>query len=216
MNLISLNAWSGKAGKEKILVFFERHKKDTDIFCLQEIWHNGPDLTGHKAGGNLMRGEIRNIFDEISRVLNTHKGYFRPHFKDWFGLATFVRKNIDVFEEGDRFVHKHRVYEPENDIANHARNIQYIKIRFPDGLRTIINFHGLWNGGGKGDSEERLAQSKKILEFIKELSEPFLITGDFNLAPTAESLIMLEKFGLRNLIKEYGINQPGQVFIQSR
>lgn len=37
MKLISLNTWGGRAGKEELLAFFERHR-DIDIFCLQEIW----------------------------------------------------------------------------------------------------------------------------------------------------------------------------------
>ena len=68
-----------------------------------------------------------------------------------------------------------------------------------------MNFHGLWNGGGKGDSEDRLLQSGRIIEFMKTLSDPYLICGDFNLLPDTESLKKLEDFGLRNLIKEYGI-----------
>ena len=36
MKIITLNAWAGRAGEDKILQFFEKYK-DTDIICLQEI-----------------------------------------------------------------------------------------------------------------------------------------------------------------------------------
>ncbi len=68
----------------------------------------------------------------------------------------------------------------------------------------ICNFHGLWNGKGKSDTEDRLKQSEKILEFIGGTDDSVILAGDFNLSPDTESLAMLEK-DMRNLIKEYGI-----------
>ena len=73
------------------------------------------------------------------------------------------------------------------------------------GLRTIMNFHGLWNGKGKGDSEDRLVQSDNIVNFVKSLTTPVILCGDFNLRPDTKSLAKIEELGLRNLIKEYGI-----------
>ena len=206
MKLISLNIWGGRGGREDLLDFFEKYKKDIDFFCLQEVWHEGPDLSGKLAGGSLMGGEMRNAFKEIGNILPWHDGYFKPHFREWYGLATFLKKDMTILEEGNVFVYKHKEYDPDgDDIGNHARNIQYATIQFPDGPKTVINFHGLWNGQGKGDSEERLVQSDRIIQFIKGLSNPFLIAGDFNLSPATESLKRLEDFGLRNLVKEYGI-----------
>lgn len=94
---------------------------------------------------------------------------------------------------------------PKGDVGHHARNIQYVKIDTKDGPRVIINFHGLWNGKGKGDSEDRLLQSDKIIDFIKKVSNPVVLCGDFNLLPETESLKKFEEMGLRNLIKENGI-----------
>ena len=37
MKIITLNTWGGRAGEERLLDFFNTHKDDTDIFCLQEI-----------------------------------------------------------------------------------------------------------------------------------------------------------------------------------
>jgi len=101
---------------------------------------------------------------------------------------------------------------PEEDLGNHARNIQYVTLETIRGLITVINFHGLWNGQGKGDSEERLTQSENILNFVKGLSNDFILCGDFNLLPETKSLKMLEEHGLRNLIKEYGITSTRTSF----
>ena len=68
-----------------------------------------------------------------------------------------------------------------------------------------MNFHGLWNGQGKSDSADRIAQSRRLLDFLAGRREPFVVGGDFNLAPDTRSLKMLEKAGLRNLVAEFGV-----------
>ena len=43
MKIISLNTWGGRGGKENLLKFIEKYK-DTDIFCLQEMWNGGEHM----------------------------------------------------------------------------------------------------------------------------------------------------------------------------
>lgn len=208
MKIISLNTWGGRAGKEGLLTFFKEHKGDTDVFCLQEIW-SAPysHLQGHKAGGKeIDHSEIMTQgLQEISELLSDFVPYFRPHQGDHYGLLMLVKKNIEVKVEGEVFVYKHKGYVPEGDVGNHARNIQFITIEFNNSPLTVINFHGLWNGQGKGDSEDRLNQSKKIKEFIEDQKGGVIMCGDFNLLPNTQSIKILEDISLKNLIKEKGI-----------
>lgn len=208
MKIISLNTWGGRAGREGLLSFFKEHKDDTDIFCLQEIW-SAPysHLEGYKAGGKeidhseiMVRG-----LQEISELLAHFVPYFRPHHGDHYGLLMLVKKGIEVKVEGEIFVYKHKGYVPEGDIGNHARNIQFITTTFNGSPLTVINFHGLWNGQGKGDSEDRVNQSNKIKEFIETVSGSVVMCGDFNLRPDTQSIKILEDAGLQNLIKETGV-----------
>jgi len=209
MKLISLNTWGGRAGKEKLLAFFKAHA-DVDIFCLQEIW-SAPykHLEGQAAGGlEIEHGQIQVYgLQEISATLDTHIAHFRPHHLENYGLLMLVRKDIEVLEEGDVFVHKQRGYIPEGDVGNHARNLQYVTFATEFGPRTTLNLHGLWdsNNTGKADTPDRLKQSDNIAAFLKTLTNPYVLAGDFNLLPDTESLKRLEDLGLRNLIKEYGI-----------
>ena len=85
------------------------------------------------------------------------------------------------------------------------RNLQYVTVEGASGPFSVVNFHGLWNGRGKGDSDERIEQSRKILEFLAGRREPFVLCGDFNLLPGTESLRMIEAAGLRNLVAEFGV-----------
>ncbi len=212
MKLISLNTWGGRAGKKDFLNFFDTHK-NVDVFCLQETWlTTHKHLDGKKAGGQVIDYTSVVLIDEIASVIPGHTGYFRPHFFDTYGLMTFTKKDFPVTEEGEVFVFKEKGYRSEGDLGNHARNIQYITTHKNGKVITIINFHGLWNGKGKTDTEDRIQQSKNILEFIRKIPGECILIGDFNLLPETKSLQMFELFGLRNLIKEYGITSTRTSF----
>ena len=212
MRIISLNTWGGRAGKEKLLSFFKTNADSVDVFCLQEIW-SAPykHLEGHPAGGLEISHEQIMVYglQDISSVLPNHSAFFRPHHLDNYGLLMLVNKNLIVKEEGEIFVYRHKGYIPEGDVGNHARNIQYVTIETPSGPITVINFHGLWttaeSGKSKGDTQERLEQSEKILAFTKKLKSPFVLCGDFNLLPETASIRKFEDAGLRNLIREFGV-----------
>ena len=162
-------------------------------------------MLGEKAGGMKLERAIPQLLKNIQHTLSGHTAYFRPHFFDFYGLAMFVKKDIKVLEEGDIFVYKEHGWISPEEWGNHARNLQYLTFDTPEGVRTVLNFHGLWNGGGKTDSEDRLKQSDKIAGVLKNIANPYILCGDFNLLPETESLKKLEALGLRNLIKENGI-----------
>lgn len=206
MKLISLNTWGGRAGKDKLLRFFKSHK-DVDIFCLQEIYSTPYEqLEGRTSGKDIEDAKTMvHGGQEIAAQLDTHIAYFRPHHLENYGLMMLVKKGLYVIFEGDVFVYKDKDHIPEGDVGFHSRNVQFVTIETEKGNRSILNFHGLWNGEGKGDSGDRLLQSDRMLKFMETLSNPFVITGDFNLLPDTKSIKKLEDFGLRNLIKEYGI-----------
>ena len=209
MKLISLNTWGGRGGKEQLLAFFEKHK-DVDVFCLQEIW-SAPyeDLENQMVGGVTLDHENIMVYgmQEISKLLDDHLSYFRPHHLENYGLMMLIKKGLSVIEEGDIFVYKERGFVPGEGVDSgfHARNVQYITCETLAGKRTIMNFHGLWNGKGKTDSEDRLTQSDNIIRFMETILNPYVICGDFNLLPDTKSVQKFEEFGLHNLIKEYGV-----------
>lgn len=215
MHIISLNTWGGRAGKEGLLSFFKKHADTTDIFCLQEIWSAAYEhLDGHLAGGVKIDNEkiMTQGLQDISKTLPRHVAFFRPHHGDNYGLLMLVSKKLTVLEEGEIFVYKEKGYASKEDVGNHARNIQYATIETQTGLITIINFHGLWNGRGKGDSADRLEQSEKIIAFTEKIQNPFVLCGDFNLLPDTQSLKKFEEAGMRNLIKEHGVTSTRTSF----
>ncbi len=207
MKLISLNTWGGRAGKDLQLSFFKKHN-DMDVFCLQEMWRAPyQDLEGFIAGGLTIDHSTIMVYgvQEISKLLYEHEYFFKPQLLNDYGIMMLIKKNLTVTEEGEIYVYKEKGYLPPGDVGNHARNIQYATIETKNGPVTIINFHGLWNGKGKTDSEDRIMQSQNIINFLKTLNNPLILCGDFNLLPDTKSIRMFEEFGLRNLIKELGI-----------
>jgi exonuclease III len=205
MKVISLNTWGGRAGKDGLLDFFRRHE-DADIFCLQEIWNGGEEMIGKPAGGVPMIGILPSMYNDIAKVLKNHIPYFRPHFRDYYGLTMFVRNSIALREEGEVFVYKAKGWISEVDIGDHARNVQYATVVTDKGLRTIMNFHGAWiPDSKKQDTDDRILQSENVATFAKSISNPYILMGDLNLLPDTKSLKKLEDAGMRNLIKEFGI-----------
>ncbi len=205
MNLITLNTWGGRGGHAGLMRFFHDHS-GTDVFCLQEIWAGGNnEMVGVVAGGQPLIGVTTTLLEDIQAVLTEHHVVFHPHFRDYYGLAVFVKNKYSLLAEGEVFVYQKKGYESTDEPGNHARNLQYVTLETTSGPLTIINFHGLWNGQGKTDTPERIQQSVNIFEFTKTLTTPFIIAGDFNLRPDTESLALLERAGMRNLITEYNI-----------
>lgn len=204
LTIISLNAWGGRANSELMAFLAEYH--DVDVFCFQEVTHGATleDLPPKDADDPAKNFDL---FTSLGEALPGHMGFFRPNFKEMYGLAIFVKKDIKILEEGEEWAHKDGSYIPPDDIGKHGRNVQFVEIEKLGHLYTVMNFHGLWAGPGVGkdDTPDRIAQSQKLISFIEGVSNPCVLVGDFNLNPDTASLKMFEEHGLRNLISEYGI-----------
>jgi len=201
---VSLNIWGGKLEQE-LHDFIAKHAADTDIFCFQEVFDNA--INAREVLGNI---DI-NSYQTLCAILPEFKGYYAPSQDDDEGLAIFVKPTVAVNTIGDTFVYRYRNAMIDGDGTTMGRNIQFITLTENSHEYTIINFHGLWNGGGKTDSPDRIEQSGSIRNFIDtQATGSVILIGDFNLGPSTESMTILEK-GMRNLIKEYGITSTRSI-----
>lgn len=207
MKLITLNAWGAQI-RQPFLDFIEAKRSDIDIFCFQEIYDRAKEkLSSHYPNVS------HDIFSELVVMLPDHTGFFRPVLEGAYGIATFVRKDIDILEEGEIIIHKNVKYSEMT--GHHTRNLQWLKVSLGGRGATIINVHGLWNGAGKTDTPDRIAQSERIRDFIRTLSGPKILCGDFNLRPDTESLKIASE-GMRNLVAEFGVRSTARVCTESR
>jgi endonuclease/exonuclease/phosphatase family metal-dependent hydrolase len=203
MKLITLNTWGGTL-YEPLVEFIKKHSVDTDVFCFQEILEGGK--------GKTSRDEIKNEYEEISRILQDYTGYFSEYgeggyysessknldFK--YGVACFVRNTLN-----GNFVEAITLYDLQkkwNDYSGRfaAGVAQMIEVED----YAIVNVHGLWQGSIKIDTEAKIEQSIKIINLADKAKGKKVICGDFNLLPETKSIHMLgEKY--KDLIKEYEI-----------
>lgn len=205
MNLVVLNLQRGH-NTEGILQFIAAQKEVVDIFCFQEVLDGGATELGafwHDDTKNNYQ-----LLDILKASLPDYVSFFHPHLGQWAGLATFVRKDIEVVQSGDEFVYKERpVLGQPLGMPPAPRNIQYIQLKHNEKMYTVVNFHGLWDKRGKIDTPERIEQSRKIIAFASSLRTPYILCGDFNLVPTNESLQMLvDELDVRNLVSEFGVS----------
>jgi endonuclease/exonuclease/phosphatase family metal-dependent hydrolase len=199
MKIISLNTWGGRVF-DGIKKFFSEHQ-DIDVFCLQEVYNKAYGLEKNPEYQN----DMLDFFNEIKEYIPNHIGIFNAQIEEHYGLALFIKNNISLLDQGEIFVHQYKGFVPEGDLGFHSRNLQYISVESGQQKITIMNFHGLWNGQGKTDTPDRIAQSQKIIDFCNTLDGEYVLCGDFNLLPETESLKMIEQTGLINLIKKYNI-----------
>ena len=158
MQLMTLNIWGG--GIRGPLLEFIAAYQDVDIFCFQEVYHNAE----RRVSTDVDNPVSLQIFSELQALLPNHNGFFTPVVRDNYGICTFVKKTIDVIREGDILIHENPHYAGSG--PTHSRKLQWLECHTADQTYMILNVHGLWNGSGKTDAPERIAQSQKIKEFM--------------------------------------------------
>jgi len=210
MRLMTLNAWSGKL-YTPLRSLIDEYKDEVDIFCFQDL------LFGSDADFTPKRGGRINIFKELCDQLPEHAPieYRDPeesHFHGELlpksigcGLAMFVHRNIEVIESGGFNTHPHIAYEEHPKMV--SGKCQYAVLKIGTTPYCIMNIHGLWEkGSSKEDSEDRILQSQMIVDFIKRKNMRCIIAGDFNLLLESDSVKLLERNNLINLIRAYDIS----------
>lgn len=109
-----------------------------------------------------------------------------------------VKKCADIF-----VFHERNSYQ--GSVFGLGRNVQYLEF-IQNGRECLVaNFHGLWDGGAKTDTPDRLLQSQNIKAFLDRVQGPKIMCGDFNLLPTTESLRIIKE-GLVDLIEKNHIS----------
>lgn len=201
MKLVTLNLWGGRV-KSAYEDFFAKYQ-NIDIWSFQEVYKNVSE------GGwlNVDNYEIDfSLHDTLKKHLNSHHVEFCQVLDNFYGIATFVNKDIKIIDRGETLVAKGDWWNLEDGHnRDHHRKLQWLEIEVEGKKLLIVNVHLTHRPEGKSDSDKRLNQSKIIVDFLKMFDCPKILVGDFNLLPDTESINMIEESGMRNLIKEYKI-----------
>ena len=210
MNITFLNIWNGTQQKE-YAQFLKDKSSSEDILCFQEVSSYYKEKISNRGG-------VLHVLEITKSILNTFACFHAVRQKTWgdipetdaplpWGLCSFIRLGVPVLEHREVFLLGH--YDSGTSEDQLPVLLQAIKVMNPQTKKHlwVLNIHGYYAGTGVGkhDTEERISQSKRMLEVITHLEGDIVLGGDFNLNPDTESIKMLEEYGLRNLIKEYGI-----------
>jgi endonuclease/exonuclease/phosphatase family metal-dependent hydrolase len=118
-----------------------------------------------------------------------------------------LKPDIKVLHHGETLVARGDYDSNDNfDTKDHHRKLQWIELEIKGKNLLLANVHLTHRPEGKSDSEKRLQQSQTVINFLAMFDCPKILAGDFNLLPDTESIAMIEKAGMRNLVKEYGIS----------
>jgi len=190
--------------QEQLFRFLKREADSTDIFCFQEVIN----VIGTSS-------EMPDLFSDIAKLLPGFQGFFEVAQDEnngiAEGLAMFIKRTEKIDEEGDFFAYRTRNAMTDNDGRTLGKNLQFVQFPKSGKEYTIINFHGLWTGEGRDDTEERISQSQKLKEFLNVISGAKIICGDFNLSLNTKSMAIIDE-NMKNLIREYGITSTRNRF----
>lgn len=196
MKLIQLNTWSCKLSTEIVRLF--EHEKP-DVVTLQEVVSAEFD------------GKILDTIDQIVDAYPFTGNYYTPLVEFSFMHRRAMRGNmiaskLPIVKSCEHWTHGS--YTEDFDYVdsggyNVARNIAHAQINTPEGILNVLTLHGYHIKEHKNGNEETVRACKELVEFASSLDGPIIITGDFNLSPTSES-IRLVNDSFRNLTTEYG------------
>ncbi len=206
MKLISLNIWGGKVYRP-LMEFLKMQSRDADIFCFQEVFRSS-------SGVAESRGARVNIFGELADLLADFRGYFAAEQKGFDldgpcdfdianGQASFIKKSHPARTEGSIFVYLKK--NQGKDTENLPQNFHYLRFTAGSKKFTVMNLHGIAHPGSKLDTPDRIEQSRRIVDFLEKEKGAKILCGDFNLMPETESIAMIERAGMENLIKTHRI-----------
>ncbi len=211
MKLISLNIWGGKV-YEPLIKFVKESAPSTDIFYFQEVFFS-------KSGIKESHGTRVNILEDLAAVLPDFRSFVAPtasgydnagpvDFDITEAKVVFLKKNPAYLATADGNVFtsgNYRRLSRNEKMENVPTNFQYLRLSANGKKFAILNVHGVSRPGDKLDTSERLAQSQKIVDFLRGEDGAKIICGDFNLLPQTKSIAMIENAGMINLIKKFNI-----------
>lgn len=199
MRLMTLNLWGGKLWPA--LSPFLMEQRAVDVFCFQEVFSSVTPQT-------IAQGMRAQLFQEIGALLPEHQGFFAATISGYdfdgpvsaplqYGLAIFIRQTMPAMESGSALVYgQEQTVTPGEAFPLFPRIVQFVDLRVNAGGVRILNFHGhIARHGDIGDTAERLSQFQRLQNVLTQSPSPWILSGDFNVAPQTQSLDLVAAAG---------------------
>lgn len=157
--------------------------------------HNSPDSM--QILQNILGSSYQSFLAKNDTITSSKTAYF--------GSATFIKVTHPVVHHEIIWLYKRATPFPQesHQYDHMTRSVLALKIATETKPLWLLNTHLTW-GATQADTSEKTQQSKRLLEFVAILKEPFLLSGDFNVDNRSQIIQTLEKYG-RNLPKEHHV-----------
>ncbi len=199
IRFLQLNILGGRF-LNKIIEFVK--KEDIDIANFQEV-----------TGGKISEKKGVDCFFEIKRSLDSYNGELVRSWQiendqsSYFGNATFFKKEFSLNKKEVFWLKEFREipYYSSDIIIDDTfpRSSLFLRLDCFGKKIWIINTH-LARGKTHKDNPIKLSQGKKLFEKVKQISEPFILSGDFNVTPESKIIPPFSTIA-RNLVIENNI-----------
>jgi len=212
LKLLHLNIFQGKF-LPRIIDFLK--ETPYDILQFQEVsggsMSKGGLWTGPRELHTVANPETIGIdcFATIKKelgyegVLNTTIAKRYDH-ASYIGNATFFKRTLHMTHVKEIFLKPYaEVGDTPIPPAQAPRAALSTTFLLDSKSYTFINCHLAW-GPNSEDEPYKVTQGEMLYEYIKSLSTPFVLTGDFNVDQNSQIVKWMESLG-KNLVLEKGI-----------
>jgi len=202
IKLLQLNIWAGT--HFPVIRQFLEHN-GFDILCFQEV-----------AGPNSHSGNFHSQEDQFLRLQNFLGSQYHGqlaiamHFSSdpihsYDGNAIFYKNQFQMVEKHtltlykgiDPFPSDLKTYEEQ------GRNALRLTLKKDSQTINVITTHLAW-APTQSEHPHQRKQNLHLIEYVKNLPTPWILTGDFNMEPKQQTILDFEQLG-HNLIKDYNI-----------
>lgn len=215
IRLLQLNIFQGKF-LDRIIDYVKIN--NIDILHFQEV-----------TGGSLSRGgkydfpdnfPLANISTRESskridclKILREKLGYkvafvktmnHKDEPKSYYGNAILLKTNFRILREGKVFLKKYTEIEKSFtkwEIASRAAIL--VEAEINNAKLSLVNTHLAW-GSTSDDAPYKIGQAKILLNFLKKIQGPLILSGDFNVTPGTKTAQIFDSIDL-NLVKHYEV-----------
>jgi len=194
VKLVQANIYGGRL--ENPLMFFFSDQQP-DIACFQEAI----SINGNGAIFKSIEG-LQACWQKPTYLFHSAMFSFKFMTKEaHFGNA--IISTLPFEKQETIFTNKAHKSGFDFDIDDYnVRNLQHVQVSLNGQSLHVLNHHGHHIPEHKNGDAGTLRQMKQITEYIKRLSGPIILTGDFNLTPDSKSLEQINNH-LENLSIKY-------------
>lgn len=204
LKILQLNIYGGKY-LDNVINFLKNN--DFDIIHLQE------------AATGKLNSDNKNSFEEIKNALD-YNGIFAASSEliddknSLYGNATLYKKNLKIVKTNSIFLKNYSKWgdlgerfdtDPSHIplIENQGRVVVSVLFDFNGQQIEFLNTHLAWSESPT-DTPEKLRQAKLLIDYLKKLKNPFVLTGDFNVDASSNIVKSINKIA-RNITEENNI-----------